>query len=60
MRECLEIWFREYLTEQERIARANRKRLPEPPEDPVAKARVAKGLQDLADHLKRGFGPSTV
>jgi hypothetical protein len=57
-REHLERWFDEYLTDQERVARANRKRLPEPARDPEADARVAKGMRDLAEHLRRGFSPS--
>jgi hypothetical protein len=55
----LDEWQDEFYTEQDRIARANRKRLPEPPVDPEAKARVSKGLEELVAHLKRGFSPST-
>lgn len=56
----LDTWRDEYYVQQDRIERANRKQLPEPPRDPEAEARIAKGLRELAEHLKRGFGPSTV
>jgi len=55
----LDGWAEEFYTEQDRIARANRKRLPEPKVDPEAKARISKGLDELVAQLKRGFGPST-
>lgn len=55
----LDEWREEFYTEQDRISRANRKRLPEPKVDPAAKERISKGLDDLVAHLKRGFGPST-
>ena len=56
---CLDEWRDEFLTDQDRIARANRKQLPMPKVDPEAKERISKGLDDLVAHLKRGFGPST-
>ena len=56
---CLDEWREEFLTEQDRIARAQRKRLPEPKVDPEAKARISNGLDELVAQLKRGFGPST-
>lgn len=59
MTACLDKWRDEYFTDQDRIAKANRKRLPERPRDPDEDARILKGLQELAEHLKRGFGPST-
>ena len=55
----LDEWHDEWLTEQDRIARANRKRLPEPDVDPEARERIARGLKELADAMKRGFSPST-
>ena len=55
----LNTWQEEYYMEQDRIERANRKQLAEPPRDLEAEARIAKGLRELADQLKRGFGPST-
>lgn len=56
-KERLNVWHDEWLTEQDRIARANRKRLPEPEQDPVADARIEAGLVDLVKHLKSGFAP---
>lgn len=58
-REKLDIWRDEYYFDLERQERANRKALPEPPRDPEVDARIARGLQELAERLKRGFGPST-
>lgn len=55
----LNTWLEEYYIEQDRQERANRKQLPEPPRDPETDARIAKGLAELAEQLKRGFGPST-
>ena len=55
----LDEWAEEFYTDQDRIARANRKRLPVPQVDPEAKARISKGLDELVTQLKRGFGPST-
>jgi hypothetical protein len=55
----LDEWAEEFYTEQDRIARANRKHLPVPKVDPEAKARIARGLDELVAHLKSGFGPST-
>jgi hypothetical protein len=59
MRKHLDGWMEEFWTEHERQERAARKALPEPPRDPDAEARIAKGLKELAEHLKRGFSPST-
>jgi hypothetical protein len=59
MRKHLDGWLEEFWTEHERQERAARKALPEPPRDPDAEARIAKGLKELAEHLKRGFSPST-
>jgi hypothetical protein len=58
-KQYLDEWHGEHLTDLGRIERANRKRLPEPPRDLEAEARVAKGMQELADQLKRGMGPSS-
>jgi hypothetical protein len=55
----LDEWAEEFYTEQDRIARANRKRVSAPAVDPEAKARISKGLDELVAQLKRGFGPST-
>lgn len=55
----LDQWRDEYFTELDRHERANRKRLPEPPHNPEMEARVAKGMQELAEQLKRGIGPSS-
>jgi hypothetical protein len=56
----LDEWTKEYWIDRDREERANRKRLPEPPRDLEAEARVAKGLRELAEHLKSGFSPSSV
>lgn len=58
-REKLNVWREEYYFDLDRQERANRKQLPEPPRDPETDARIAKGLAELAEQLKRGFGPST-
>lgn len=58
-KKCLDEWAEECWESQQRLERANRKRLPEPPADPEMQARVAKGLNDLVAQLKRGVGPST-
>lgn len=58
-REKLEVWANEHWDEQDRIKRANTPRLPEPERNPEMEARIAKGLKELADHLRSGFGPST-
>lgn len=55
----LDEWRDEYFRELASIERANRKRIPEPPRDVEAEARVAQGLRELADQLKRGMGPSS-
>jgi len=59
IRKYLDEWRDEYFLELDRQERANRKRLPEPPHNPEMEARVAKGMQELAEQLKRGIGPST-
>jgi hypothetical protein len=58
-REHLEAWSKEYWIDRDREERLNRKRIPEPPRDLEAEARVAQGLRELADQLKRGMGPSS-
>jgi hypothetical protein len=60
IRELLDAWLYEHLTEQERRTRAARLAPPPVPPDPEADKRVLKGLQELSAHLKSGFGPSTV
>jgi hypothetical protein len=40
--------------------RFNRKRLPEPPEDPERKRKMVEGFQKLSAQLKAGIGPSSV
>jgi hypothetical protein len=55
----LDEWADEFYTDQDRLARANRKQISKAPIDPEAKERIAKGLDDLVKHLKSGFGPST-
>ena len=42
---------------REMVERFNRKRLPEPPADPVADAKIREGLEKLSFELKRGIGP---
>lgn len=59
IRAVLDEFAEEYWESQQRLERATRKRLPEPPTDPEMQARVAKGLNDLVAQLKRGVGPST-
>lgn len=58
-KEKLDVWAAEYWHDVDREQRANRKPLPEPPRDPEVDARIAKGLRELAEHLRSGFGPST-
>jgi hypothetical protein len=60
MRKHLDGWMEEFWTEHERQERAARKALPEPPRDLEAEARIAAGLKELAEQLKRGMGPSNV
>jgi hypothetical protein len=60
MRKHLDGWLEEFWTEHDRQERAARKALPEPPRDPEAEARIAAGLKELAEQLKRGIGPSNV
>lgn len=59
-REHLEVWAKEYWIDRDREERLNRKRLPEPPHNPEMEARISKGMQELAEQLKRGMGPSSV
>lgn len=59
-RDKLETWADEHWAEVQRERRAAQQRLPEPPRDPEMEARVAKGLRELADQLRRGVGPSTI
>jgi hypothetical protein len=55
----LDEWAEEIWESQQRLERYNRKRLPEPADDPEMRQRIAKGLNDLVAQLKRGVGPST-
>lgn len=50
---------REMELTRERMERANRKRLPEPPRDLERDKRIFEGLQQLKIQLKAGIGPST-
>ena len=59
-REHLEAWAKEYWIARDREERMNPKRLPEPPRDLEAEARIAQGLRDLVQHLKSGFSPGSV
>ena len=60
IREILEEWRGEYLDHLARVEIATRKALPAPPpESEEMRERVAKGLKELSDQLKSGFGPST-
>jgi len=59
-REHLEAWTKEYWIDRAREERANRKHLPEPPRDPEMEARIAKGMRELAEHLKAGFSPGSI
>jgi len=59
IRAVLDTFAEEYWEQQQRIERANRKRLPEPLENPEVKERIARGLRELVTQLKRGTGPST-
>lgn len=43
----------------DRLARQLRPRLPPVVADPESERRIASGLNDLVEHLKSGFGPST-
>lgn len=40
-------------------ARFERKRLPEPPRDPVEDAKIEQGLRQLSAYLAAGLGPSS-
>jgi hypothetical protein len=59
-REHLEAWSKEYWIDREREERLNRKQLQEPAPNPEMEERIARGLRELADHLKSGFSPSSV
>ena len=50
----LEPRYREHLAHLERVAKANRKRLPPPERDAAARARVIEGFQQLKVQLKSG------
>lgn len=56
----LEEWHDEHVADVRRMEIANMKRLPEPAPDPEVDARIAKGLRELAEHLKSGFSPGSV
>lgn len=58
MRELLDEWDEEYTDSLRR--REPVKALPEPPRDPVMDERIAKGLRELSEHLKSGFGPGSL
>jgi hypothetical protein len=58
-KKLLDEWAEEFYTQQDRIARANRKRLPDPPRDPQAEHRISEGFAKLKIQLERGIGPST-
>jgi hypothetical protein len=58
-KKLLDEWAEEHYTEQDRIARASRKQLPEPPRDPQAEHRIKEGFAKLKLQLERGIGPST-
>jgi hypothetical protein len=60
MREHLDRWRVEHLDYQERLERAQRKRLPEPKRDPEHDKRMYEGFKQLSAHLEKGFGPSVV
>lgn len=60
IRKHLDQWRIEYLDQQERIAKANRKRLPEPPRDPEQDKRIMEGFKKLSEHLAKGFSPSSI
>ncbi|MCK1361222.1 hypothetical protein [Bradyrhizobium sp. 199] len=53
----LDAWREEYYADLDQRERANRRRLPEPPREPEAEARIAKGMKELVEQLKRGTGP---
>lgn len=59
MREWLDKERDQYLTDQQRIERANRKALPEPVQDPEERTRIGEQMQELIKHMKSGFSPST-
>lgn len=59
IRKVLDELAEEHWEAVQRRERANRKRLPEPADDPEMKKRVSQGLNDLVAQLKRGVGPST-
>lgn len=60
VKEFLEPRHRAEIETNERIARASRKRLPEPARDPEEGRRIQEGFKKLSDHLAKGFGPSSI
>lgn len=58
-KEFLEPRWREMELTRERMERANRKRLAEPPRDPERDKRIFEGLQQLKIQIKNGGNPST-
>lgn len=59
MRELLDGWLDEYADDLRRAELVARRALPAPPPNPEADKRVLKGLRELSEHLKSGFGLST-
>lgn len=59
IRKLLDLWGEEYANAERQREREARARLPAPPEDPEMRERVGKRMMELADHMKRGFSPST-
>lgn len=60
IRKHLEKWATEHYEHMQRVERAARKRIEAPPVDPEMRERVAAGLKELSNQLKRGMGPSSV
>jgi hypothetical protein len=58
-KKLLDEWADEFYTEQDRLVRASRKRLPEPERDPQVHKRISDGFSKLKMQLERGIGPST-
>lgn len=59
IRKHLDAWAEEHWEHVQRLERANRKRLPEPPANPEMQERISRGFDELVAQLKRGIGPST-
>jgi hypothetical protein len=57
-KEFLEPRWREMEMTRERMERASRKRLAEPPRDMERDQRIYEGLQQLKIQIKNGIGPS--